>query len=260
MRAAVVPVLSHRPTGPPEQVENGWGNQRPPRDQLPMTSSPIVGTEQVNRAVTTAVPANYPRELERDVVSDESTFYRLRPIRPDDAARLIEFHRHLAPHSVYLRFFSFHPTLSEAEVQRFTCVDYINRLALVAEIDGRLIAVGRFDSKPGDSEAEVAFVVADEYQHHGIGSLLLDELAEAARARGITTFRAETLGENHTMLDVFRHAGFCLASSVEYGTVTLRFPIEPTEKYRAALAERESRRHLAPAAQPSGSKSGAEQI
>ena len=175
-------------------------------------------------------------------------------------ARLIEFHRHLAPRSVYLRFFSFHPTLSATEVQRFTCVDYINRLALVAEIDGRLIAVGRFDSKPGDSEAEVAFVVADEYQHHGIGSLLLDELAEAARARGITTFRAETLCENHTMLDVFRHAGFPVSSSIEYGTVTLRFPIAPTEKYGAALAERESRRHLAATPQQSGSKSAPQQI
>jgi GNAT superfamily N-acetyltransferase len=212
-------------------------------------------------SVTTdrAGPVNYPRELERDVVSDESTPYHLRPIRPDDAAALMAFHRHLAPHSVYLRFFSFHPALSEAEVQRFTCVDYVNRLALVAELDGCLIAVGRFDSKPGDSEAEVAFVVADEYQHHGIGSLLLDALAEAARDRGITTFRAETLYENHTMLDVFRHTGFPVSSSVEYGTVTLRFPIEPTETYRAALAERETRRHLAPVAQPSGLTSGGQQ-
>jgi GNAT superfamily N-acetyltransferase len=199
-----------------------------------------------------AEPANYPQELERDVVSDESTCYHMRPIRPDDAAGLMAFHLHLAPRSVYLRFFTFHPTLSEAEVQRFTCVDYVNRLALVAEIDGNLIAVGRFESKPGEAEAEVAFVVADEYQHHGIGSLLLDELAQAARSRGISTFTAETLGENCTMLDVFRHAGFPVSSSVEYGTVMLRFPIEPTEKYRAALAGRESRRHLAPAAQLSG--------
>lgn len=209
--------------------------------------------------MTAVEPANYPRELEREVVSDESTSYHLRPIRPDDTARLLAFHSHLAPHSIYLRFFSFHPTLSEAEVQRFTCVDYVNRLALVAEIDGSLVAVGRFDSKPGDSEAEVAFVVADEYQHHGIGSLLLDELAEAAKVRGITAFSAETLGENHTMLDVFRHSGFPVSSSVEYGTVTLRFPIDLTVNYRAALAERESRRHLAPVVQSSGLTSGAQQ-
>jgi GNAT superfamily N-acetyltransferase len=205
-------------------------------------------------------PANYPRDLERDVVSDGSTRYHLRPIRPDDGAMLIAFHRHLAPRSIYLRFFTFHPTLTEAEVQRFTCVDYVNRLALVAEIEGRLIAVARFDSKPGDVEAEVAFVVADEYQHHGIGSLMLDELARAARRRGITTFRADTLAENHTMLDVFRHAGFSISSSIDFGTVTLRFPIEPTETYQAALAARESKRHLEPVAGTSGFESEVRQI
>ena len=77
----------------------------------------------------------------------------------------------------------------------------------------------------------MAFVVADEYQHHGIGSLLLDELAGAARAHGVETFRAETLCENHTMLDVFRHAGFPVTSSIDYGTVTLRFPIALTDDY-----------------------------
>ena len=163
--------------------------------------------------VTASQPLNYPRDLERDVVSDAGTRYHLRPIRPEDAPRLVDFHHHLSPRSIYLRFFSFHPELSTAEVERFTRVDYVHRLALVAEVDDRLIAVGRFDRKPGETEAEVAFVVADEYQHHGIGTLLLDELVKAARERGITTFRAETLCENRTMLDVFHHAGFPVTSS-----------------------------------------------
>jgi len=190
-------------------------------------------------------PPGYPRELERDVAGDGGIRYHLRPIRPDDAARLVAFHRNLSPHSVYLRFFTFHPTLSEAEVARFTTVDYVDRLALVATVGDRLIAVGRFDRAPGETEAEVAFVVADEYQHHGVGTLLLDELARAARARGVETFRADTLAENRAMLDVFRHAGFQVSSSIEYGTVTVRFPIAETEAYRAALAAREATRRRA---------------
>jgi GNAT superfamily N-acetyltransferase len=187
-------------------------------------------------------PDNYPRELERDVTSDASTRYHLRPIRPDDAPRLAAFHLHLLPRSVFLRFFTFHPELSPKEVEHFTHVDYVDRLALVAEVDDRLIAVGRFDRSPGETEAEVAFVVSDEYQHHGIGTLLLDELAQAARDRGVTSFRAETLCENRTMLSVFRHAGFPITSSIEYGTATLRFSISPTAAYRAALAAREATR------------------
>jgi hypothetical protein len=44
------------------------------------------------------------------------------------------------------------------------------------------------------------------------------------------------------MLDVFHHAGFPVSSSVDYGTVTLRFPIELTDDYRAALSRRETER------------------
>jgi GNAT superfamily N-acetyltransferase len=184
----------------------------------------------------------YPSELERDVVSGGDLQYHVRPIRAEDGPRLVAFHRHLQPHSIYLRFFTFHPELSPKEVEHFTCVDYVHRLALVAEIGDRLIAVGRYDSAPGETEAEAAFVVADEFQHHGVGALLLDELVRAAWARGITAFRAETLCENHAMLDVFRHAGFPITSSIEYGTVTLHFPIAPTDASRAALAEREATR------------------
>jgi GNAT superfamily N-acetyltransferase len=189
-----------------------------------------------------ALAAHYPRDLERDVVSDAGTHYHLRPIRPDDAPGLIAFHKRLAARSVYLRFFSFHPELSAKEAEHFACVDHFHRVALVAELEGRLIAVGRFESGPGETEAEVAFVVSDEFQHHGIGSLLLDELARAARDRGILWFRADTLAENRAMLDVFHHAGFPISSSVDFGTVTVRFPITPCESYQAALSRREAER------------------
>jgi GNAT superfamily N-acetyltransferase len=185
-----------------------------------------------------ADPEGYPYDLERAVVATDGLRYRVRPIRPDDGPRLVAFHACLSTRSVYLRFFTIHPTLSEAEVHRFTTVDYVNRLALVAIVEDRLIAVARYDRAPGATEAEVAFVVADEYQHHGVGSLLLDDLADAARRRGVLTFCADTLAENHAMLDVFRHTGFPVTAHTEYGTVSLRFPIAVTEDYASARSRR----------------------
>ena len=149
----------------------------------------------------------------------------LRPIRPDDAAGLVDFHRHLSPDSVYRRFFSVHPVLSAAEVERFTCVDHIDREALVAADGDRLVAVGRYDRCPGTPEAEIAFVVADEYQHHGIATALLGALADAARQVGVATFVASVLAENRAMLDVFRHSGFPISTATEDGVVSVRLTL-----------------------------------
>jgi GNAT superfamily N-acetyltransferase len=157
---------------------------------------------------------------------------RLRPIREDDAPRLVAFHGDLSPGSVYRRFFFVHPTLSAAEVERFTCVDYVDRLALVAEDGERLIAVGRYDRSPGSDEAEVAFVVADRYQHHGIATLLLAKLADAARLNGITTFVAYVLSENRDMMAVFSHSVFPVSTTVEDAVVTVRLAL--TERHPPA--------------------------
>jgi Acetyltransferase (GNAT) family len=100
-------------------------------------------------------------------------------------------------------------------------------LALIAEDSGRLIAVGRYDRSPGTAEAEVAFVVADAYQHLGIGTMLLDHLADAARPVGIATFVASTLAENRAMVDVFLHSGFPVATSSSHGLVSVRVSIGP---------------------------------
>jgi GNAT superfamily N-acetyltransferase len=195
----------------------------------------------------------YPSELETDRLTRAGTPIHLRPIRPADADGLVDFHERLSTRSVYRRFFFVHPKLSAPEVERFTTVDYVDRLAIVAEDGGRLVAVGRYERTPGTGEAEVAFVVADDYQHHGIGTLLLECLAEAAWQRGVTTFAAQTLAENHDMLGVFVDSGFAVTAASASGTVTIRFPIEPDETYRSAVSARHA---LAEAAHDAAGASG----
>ncbi len=194
----------------------------------------------------------YPSELEGDVETIGGSVLHLRPIRPDDGERLTEFHEHLSPQSVYRRFFFMHPRLSAAEVERFTHVDYVDRLALVVERPDGLVAVGRYERLPDTGQAEVAFVVADEFQHRGIGTVLLEHLADAALPNGITTFTAQTLADNQDMLDVFMKSGFHVTSTREYGTVTVRFSIEPDDAYRSARRHRHPGDHgLQPKVDPS---------
>ena len=209
----------------------------------------------VARRGSSELPLGYPVELERDVLTRKGERVHLRPICPDDAAALVAFHEGLSAHSVYMRFFGFHPLLSPREVERFTQVDYVDRLALVVEARGRLVAVGRFDRVLGTSTAEVAFLVDDAYQHQGIGTLLADELAAAAWARGVTDLVADTLPENSGMLEVFRCTGFPVTSAFEDGVVRVRFPIVPVPAYTEALSRREAARRPPPEDR-SGAESG----
>ncbi len=156
---------------------------------------------------------------------DDGRRISIRPISPDDGPALEAFHEGLSERTVFLRFFQPHRHLHRSEVDRFTHVDYRERLALVAEHDGHLVAVGRYDRESGTVAAEVAFVVADEFQHHGIATTLLALLADEARRCGIEVFTAEVLAENTAMLRVFHAAGFTTESHISYGTVELTMAI-----------------------------------
>ena len=176
----------------------------------------------------------YPEELERDVMTTTGLSLHLRPIRPSDADPLVAFHQRLSPGAVYRRYFSWHPELSAKEVNRYTNVDYVERLALIVTDGDDLVAVGRYDRIPATHDAEVAFLVADQYQHQGIGLMLLHNLAGAARARGITSFSAETQADNRNMVNVFRESGFHVRSTIDAEVLNVRFSIEPDQPDHSA--------------------------
>jgi acyl-CoA synthetase (NDP forming)/GNAT superfamily N-acetyltransferase len=163
----------------------------------------------------------------------------VRAIRPDDSDRLVAFHGRLSPETVYRRFFGLHPQLSPTELRRFTHVDYHQRLALVAEHAGQLIAVARYERLPGTCDAEVAFVVSDAEQGRGLATLLLEHLAAAARSRGIARFVADTLATNSEMIAVFGRAGFDVVRSHQDGLVRVEFPIETSERFITAVDDRD---------------------
>uniref|UniRef100_UPI0039EF66BF GNAT family N-acetyltransferase n=1 Tax=Sinomonas sp. G460-2 TaxID=3393464 RepID=UPI0039EF66BF len=183
----------------------------------------------------------YPRHWEADVVLRDGGTAHLRPIRPDDAIGLQAFHVSQSESSIYLRFFSYKAKLTDAELRRFTEVDYDDRVALVITIGGEIVGVGRYDRLADPSEAEVAFNISDRHQGRGIGSILLEHLAAAARERGIRRFTAEVLPENRKMLTVFAEAGYALDRRFDDGVVMVEFEIDPTEKSRAVMEAREHR-------------------
>jgi GNAT superfamily N-acetyltransferase len=154
-----------------------------------------------------------------DVVLRDGATVQVRRMEADDAPRLVQFHETLSSETVYLRFFSVHPHLSDPEVHRFTHVDHRDREAIVALHGDDIVGVARYDRLPGRDEAETAFVVTDTWQGRGLGAALLRHLAGLARAEGLTRLLAETLPHNRRMLAVFHHAGLPLTTRVEDGVV-----------------------------------------
>ncbi|BCW66663.1 GNAT family N-acetyltransferase [Arthrobacter sp. NicSoilB4] len=183
----------------------------------------------------------YPEYWEADVVLRDGGTAHLRPILPADADAVQAFHVGQSQKSIYMRFFAFKSKLSAKELKRFTEVDYKDRVALVITIGGEIMGIGRYDRLDDPGEAEVAFNIADAHQGRGIGSILLEHLAAAARENGIRKFSAEVLPENRKMLMVFSDAGYDVKRHFDDGVVSLEFNIDPTDKSRAVMESREHR-------------------
>ena len=185
--------------------------------------------------------AEYPSHWEADVVLRDGATAHLRPVSPADAEGLQRMHQSQSEASIYLRFFTYKASLSAAELKRFTHVDYRDRVAFVITIGNDIAGIGRYDRLDAPNEAEVAFMIADAHQGRGLGSILIEHLAAAARENGIDTFSAEVLPENRTMLVVFQESGFDISRRFDDGVVVVEFSIDPTERSRAVMESREHR-------------------
>ncbi len=183
---------------------------------------------------------DYPHSWEADAVLRDGSVVHLRPISPNDEDRLREFHAQLSAETIYYRFFAPYPELTPKDVRRFTNVDHVQRVGLVATVAGEIVGVGRYDGV-SDTDAEIAFTVRDDYQGRGLGSVLLEHLAVAARERGYRRFVADVLPQNRRMTATFSHAGYRVAQELEDGVVKLAFEIEPTESVRSVMQAREQR-------------------
>jgi acyl-CoA synthetase (NDP forming)/RimJ/RimL family protein N-acetyltransferase len=198
----------------------------------------------------------YPVEWEADVVLRDGSTTHVRPIRPEDADAIQRFQMAQSERSTYLRFFAALQRIPDRMLTQLVTVDHVRRAALVAvrpgtvdDADGAdrtedVVGVARYDvtdDQPGRRTAEVAFNIADALQGQGLGSVLLEHIAAAARERGVHRFIAEVLPQNRAMLGVFREAGYAVEQHLDDGVVTVSVDLDPTDRSREVMADREHR-------------------
>jgi acetyltransferase len=152
----------------------------------------------------------------------------IRPIRPEDEPLMVKFHETLSDRTVYLRYFcslSLSQRVAHERLLRICFGDYDREMALVAErVDPAtgergIIGVGRINRLHGKNEAEVAVLVADQYQNLGLGNELLRRVVQIAREEKLSQVSAEMMPDNVAMQVIMKRLGFGVRTSEDLTSV-----------------------------------------
>ena len=177
------------------------------------------------------MPAICEPEYTADVVLRDGSTLHLRPVRPDDDVKLLDMLRHMSSEALYYRFMTV-PRIDLAKAAQLTKADFNRQYVLAGECAGAIVAIaGYYVDEASPKCAEVAFAVADAWQGRGIGTRLLECLAEIGRRRDIRTFDAYVLGENRRMMDVFLESGFTVAQQLDKGVFHVTLQLEPSSTF-----------------------------
>lgn len=162
--------------------------------------------------VTPALPSAFHYTL------DDHTPILVRPVQPQDASRLREGFRSLSTLARRRRFMPEDQTeLDEEQLRMLVSSDQINNAvwgaANLEKPDEPGIGIARYTRINGDPQAaDVAIVIADDYQGRGAGFVLQACLHISAWNNGIHRFYYDVLSDNdriikHLKLMGGRHAG-----------------------------------------------------
>jgi len=166
----------------------------------------------------------------------------VRPIVPADAPLLVDAFERLSLTSRHHRFLGSKTSLTPADLRRFTVVDHHDHEALIAisTVDGRAVGVARYVRSSGHPHrADVAVTVVDEWQRRGLGRVLVDRLADRARAEGVTGASALISDGNAAALALLRRfPGRAEAAESGFGVTEYAIDVAEPSATAAGLIRR----------------------
>lgn len=173
----------------------------------------------------------YPGELveEREWRGGRLT---LRPIRPEDEARHLEFLSRVDPVDIRMRVFHSRRSIERSELARLTQIDYEREMAFIAtstNAEGQLetLAAVRAVCDPDNRDAEFGILVRSDLKGGGLGSMLMHKIIDYQRRRGTQRLVATVLHENAGMLALARVLGFASdpGAPVSDGVLAIALPL-----------------------------------
>jgi len=175
-----------------------------------------------DQVVTRAI---YPWEEERVEELASGSKLRVRPARLSDEDGLQDLFYRLSDESTYRRFMGYKRSHPHEEMLDLVNLDYEQNMALVVlRIDGEcedIVGMARYDVDPATHTADIAFVVRDDWQGKGVGTMLMRRMAEIGKARGLAGFSADVLASNKPMMGIFQKSGLRMSSDLRDGTYHL---------------------------------------
>ena len=125
-------------------------------------------------------------------------------LEPSDGEPLRRLFFRLSPETIYRRFHSPIVRPEQARPDRLLDIDHRDREAVSAVVDGEIVGVARYFRSPGTDSAEIAVVVADDWQRRGLATRMLEGLAELALSSGIRRFTLTMQADNQPVLRLLR--------------------------------------------------------
>jgi acetyltransferase len=159
----------------------------------------------------------YPAQYVKPFITKKGDYLLIRPIRPEDEPKVVEYHKGISEKSVYLRYFralQYDQRVAHERLVRICHADYDREVVLVAERDdeesgeSKIVGIGRLTRAGSSTTAEYAILISDAYQGHGLGTELLRRLLAYGREEGIKRVEAYILAENRGMLHISEKLGF----------------------------------------------------
>jgi acetyltransferase len=174
----------------------------------------------------------YPKKYEALWKLRDGRSVLLRPIKPEDEPLWLEMFQNFSEESIRYRFFQIIKDTPHEVRVRYCNIDYDREIAIVAELTegGRrkILGVVRLIIEPNGKIGEIAFIIADPWQHLGLGTKMVDYMIEICKDRGLEAIYGIMLPDNHRAIRLMNKMGFNI-EHLDEGTVKATLDLKEEE-------------------------------
>ena len=146
---------------------------------------------------------SYSFKYRKNVALKNGTVLHIRPVRGTDTPGLGRFYARLSEKSVFFRFGSRRINMPHDCLVRLCQLDFDRDFAFLAVVPGEkelMIGEVRLNRLAEFENAELSFIVADQWQGKGVGRLLMDFCLVVAKEIGLTALLMEVMKSNVPMI------------------------------------------------------------